>query len=196
MIELRDASARAGQFELRDVTFRVERGQWGIVLGSAGAGKTTLLEVIAGGRTPSSGQVLLRGEDASGMPPEARRLGIVYQHGYLFPHLGVRENAAYGARSAEDIRAVSERLAIEALESRPVHALSGGERQVVALARALASRPDILLLDEPFASLDPRSRARVRDVLRQLLRDRELTVMHVTHNLRGAGTLGDIAIVM
>ncbi len=196
MIAVERLSARAGAFELRDVSFAVPVGAWGIVLGPAGAGKTTLLETIAGVRAARDGRVLLRGADATALAPEARRVGIVYQHGFLFPHLTVDENIAYGAADAAAARDVGERLGAGTLRGRAVSSLSGGERQVVALARALAPAPDILLLDEPIAALDPRRRVRVRSELRRLQRERGTTVLHVTHDFIEAGTLGDVALVL
>ena len=196
MIETRALGARAGECRLHDVSFDLPGGKWGIVLGPAGAGTTTLLETIAGVRRASAGEVLLRGVDVTRLAPERRLLGIVYQRGYLFPHLGVRENVHYGASDARWADAMSERFGASALHARPVASLSGGERQIVALARALARRPDILLLDEPFAALDPRSRTRVRRELHALQRELGTTVLQVTHDFAEAGVLGDVAIVL
>lgn len=196
MIEARALGARAGAFSLKDVSFTLPRGAWGIVLGPAGAGKTTLLETIAGVRRPSTGRILLRAEDVTSLPPDRRRLGIVYQHGYLFPHLGVEANVRYGAADDAYAATVSDRLGVTPLLGRTVAHLSGGERQVVALARALAPRPDILLLDEPFAALDPRGRTRVRRVLHAMQRELGFTVLQVTHDFGEAGTLGDLALLM
>ena len=196
MIVLDGLCARAGDFALRGVSASIPKGAWGMVLGEAGSGKTTLLETIAGVRRATGGRVLLRGEDATATTPERRGVGIVYQHGYLFPHLSVEQNIAYGTRDAGAARDVAARLGADALTHRAVSSLSGGERQVVALARALAPEPDILLLDEPFAALDPRRRARVRAELRRMQRERGTTVLHVTHDFIEAGTLGDIAMVL
>ena len=194
MIALERVSARAGRFELRDVSFSVASGMWAVLLGPAGAGKTTLLETIAGVRA-ASGRVTLRGTDATALPPEARHLGMVYQHAFLFPHLSVRRNIAYGADEARGAEA-ARYLEIDSLLDRPVATLSGGERQLVALARALATESDILLLDEPFAALDPRRRVKVRSALRQRQRERGMTVLQVTHDFVEAGLLGDLAIVL
>ena len=196
MIRIDGLGARAGSFALADVSFVLPAGAWGIVLGPAGAGKTTLLETIAGVRRAASGRVALRGMDVTRVPPEQRGVGIVYQHGYLFPHLSVSDNVAYGTGDASYVREMSARFGIDALRDRTVTALSGGERQIVALARALAPRPDILLLDEPFASLDPRRRTGVRRELRALQRELGLTVLQVTHDFAEAGTLGDLALLM
>ena len=196
MIEARGVGAQAGSFALHDISFSLPRGAWGIVLGPAGAGKTTLLDTIAGVRRATRGQVLLRGADVTGAPPEGRGLGIVYQHGYLFPHLSVNENIAYGARDTAYAAAIAERLGASALRERSVRALSGGERQTVALARALATRPDILLLDEPFAALDPRRRTHLRREVHAMQREMGITVFQVTHDFAEAGTLGDLAILI
>lgn len=196
MIDVVALGARAGHFALRDVTFTVPAGAWGVVLGPAGAGKTTLLETIAGIRPVASGTVALRRVDVTQQPAEQRRIGMVYQHAYLFPHLSVDENIAYAAKDHDGAREIAARLGADVLSSRPVAMLSGGERQVVALARALAPRPDVLLLDEPFAALDPRRRASVRAELKRMHRDSGLTILHVTHDFIEAGTLGDIAIVL
>ena len=171
-------------------------GAWAILLGPAGSGKTTLLETVAGVRDASAGRVLLRGEDATTLQPERRRVGIVYQHGFLFPHLTVSENIGYGTHDADAARDIAVRFGADSLAGRSVASLSGGERQIVALARALAPNPDILLLDEPFSALDPRRRVRIRSELRRLLRERATTVIHVTHDFVEAGTLGDLAIVL
>jgi molybdenum ABC transporter ATP-binding protein len=196
VIETRGLTARAGAFSLRDVSFALPSGAWGIVLGPAGAGKTTLLETIAGVRRAQSGRVHLRGIDVTDTPPEHRGLSIVYQHAFLFPHLSVAENVTYGASDSAYAHTVAARLGADALYDRPVRSLSGGERQIVALARALAPRPDILLLDEPLAALDPRRRTLLRRELRTMHRESWLTVLQVTHDFAEAGTLGDLALLI
>ena len=195
MIALEGARARAGRFELQGVSFRVEQGEWAVLLGAAGSGKTTLLEVIAGIRPVQSGRVSLRGADVTGMPPESRRVGMVYQHAFLFPHLSALDNVSYAGSTDAASTAIA-LLGIEPFMQRSVDSLSGGERQLVALARALATEPDILLLDEPFAALDPRRRVRVRTELRRLVRERGMTVLHVTHDFVEAGVLGDVGLVL
>jgi molybdate/tungstate transport system ATP-binding protein len=196
VIEVEGLVAHAGAFVLRDVTFALPTGAWGIVLGPAGAGKTTLLETIAGVRRANAGRISLRGGDVTRLPAEQRGVGIVYQHAFLFPHLSVEANIVYGARDRDYAVAIARRLGAGPLMSRAVGALSGGERQMVALARALAPEPDILLLDEPFAAVDPRSRTRLRRELRSLQGEQSLTVLHVTHDFAEAGTLGDLAILL
>lgn len=196
MIELRGVSARAGDFALRDVTFAVPQGCYGIVIGAAGAGKTTLLETIAGVVPARSGNVTLGGEDVTRLPPERRRLSLLYQHSFLFPHLTVRENIEYGAADGETAGLVAEQFGVDGLGARGVRELSGGERQLVALARAVARRPEVLLLDEPFAALDPRTRAAARRALRAVYYERRFTVLQVTHDFNEAGVLGDVVVLL
>ena len=196
MISLQHVSARAGHFELTDVSFDVPQGAYGVVIGPAGSGKTTLLETIAGVIRATHGRILLGGDDLTTAPPERRRLGIVYQHAYLFPHLTVRQNVEYGAAKNGDIDDVTARFGVDALAERSVESLSGGERQLVAIARALARRPEVLLLDEPFSALDPRTRHIVRRVLRAVYYERRFTVLQVTHDFSEAGLLGDLAIML
>ena len=196
MIELESVSARAGSFALRDISFTVPERAWGIVLGPAGSGKTTLLETIAGVRSATRGRIRLHGAEATVLAPERRGVGLVHQHAWLFPHLSVEQNICYGTSDHRVAQEMAARLGADALMARPVVSLSGGERQVVALARALAPAPAILLLDEPFAALDPRRRSRVRAELHRIHSERGMTVLHVTHDFDEAGTLGDIAIVL
>jgi molybdate/tungstate transport system ATP-binding protein len=195
MIELVAVSARAGSFMLHDVNLVVPTRAWGIVLGPAGSGKTTLLETIAGVRSTTQGRILLHGADATTLPPERRGVGLVHQHAWLFPHLSVEQNIGYGTADQRMVREMAALLGADTLLERPVASLSGGERQV-ALARALAPSPAVLLLDEPFAALDPRRRSRVRAELLRIHRERGMTVLHVTHDFKEAGTLGDVAIVL
>jgi molybdopterin-binding protein len=196
MIQLDRVTATAGDFALRDVSFTVDQGTYGVVIGPAGSGKTTLLEAIAGIVPVTAGAVRLRGEDVTRRAPELRRIGIVYQHAYLFPHLSVADNVAYGTDDAELAREMVERFRLDALMGRDVKSLSGGERQLVALARALATRPDILLLDEPFSALDPRMRIVVRRQVRALHAERAMTVLHVTHDFAEAGRLGHRVVLL
>ncbi len=196
MIRLDRVTAAVGGFTLRDVSFAIEQGTYGVVIGPAGSGKTTLLETIAGIVPVRSGAVSLRGADVTRQAPELRRIGIVYQHAYLFPHLSVAQNVAYGTADAELAREMVERFRLDALIDRDVKSLSGGERQLVALARALATRPDMLLLDEPFAALDPRSRIVVRRQVRALHAERGMTVLHVTHDFAEAGRLGHRVVLL
>ena len=196
MIAISGLTARVGNFTLDNVTFTVPRGAYGVVIGPAGAGKTTLLEAIAGLVPLRGGTVRLGDVNVTALPPERRPLGLVYQHAYLFPHLTVQQNVAYGATDPALTAEMIDRFGLGEVAGRDVRGLSGGERQLVALARALARRPEVLLLDEPFAALDPRSRAAVRREVRTMYFDRGCTVLHVTHDFDEAGLVGDVAILL
>ena len=196
MIEAEGLGARVGEFELRDVSFVVPAGKYGVVIGAAGSGKTTLLETIAGIIPVKGGVLRLGGKDMRGVPAEHRNAGIVYQHGYLFPHLSVQENVRYGALDVAFSDGMAARIGASELYSREVRGLSGGERQLVAIARALAPRPGVLLLDEPFSALDPRRRTLVRREVRAIARELGITVLQVTHDFTEAGLLGDVAILI
>lgn len=177
------------------MSFDVPAGRVLVVLGPSGAGKTTLLEVIAGLRPHPSGQVLLAREDLTRLPPERRRIGMVFQGGALFPHLSVRENVRFGPRaraqaSSDAADALLDQLGITHLADRSPRSLSGGERQRAALARALATRPGLLLLDEPLSALDPPTREEVRALLQELLSGLRIPTIHVTHDRDEALTLG------
>ena len=196
MIDARGLSARVGSFRLEGITFTVPSGSYGVVIGPAGSGKTTLLETIAGITPQIGGTLHLDGRLATALPPEQRALGLVYQHGYLFPHLSVEQNIEYGAADFGAAREVAARIGAWELRARPIESLSGGERQLVALARALARRPSILLLDEPFSALDPRRRESTRRELRRMHREWGMTMLQVTHDFTEAGLLGDVAILL
>ncbi|MDB4906731.1 MAG: hypothetical protein JWO05_1515 [Gemmatimonadetes bacterium] len=196
MISVEGISAGAGARPLTDVSLVVPQGSYGVVIGPAGAGKTTLLEAIAGIVPLRAGRVHLSGEDVTTWPPEERRLSLVYQHAWLFPHLDVAQNVAYGEAEPGVADAMIERFGLQDVRDHDVRVLSGGERQLVALARALAHRPEVLLLDEPFGALDPRRRAAVRREVRTIYYERRFTVLHVTHDFAEAGALGDTLAVL
>ncbi len=196
MISVRDLTARVGAFVLRDVSFEIPTRGYGVVIGPAGSGKTTLLEAIAGLTPVVSGRVSLGARDVTRDAPEKRGVGIVYQHGYLFPHLSVAENVHYGAAANSAADELIRRFGIAPLADRGVQSLSGGERQVVALARALARRPALVLLDEPFSALDPKRRELARREVRALHREWGFTALQVTHDFTEAGLLGDVAILL
>jgi molybdate transport system ATP-binding protein len=166
--------------------------------GPSGAGKTTLLELIAGIRRPRSGRIEMNGrvlcEGATFVPPRHRRVGYVPQDDALFPHLSVRRNIFYGGEA--NGRDVIEVLEIGALLERSVQRLSGGERKRVALARALLTRPDLLLLDEPLAGVDLPLRDRVLDYLARVREEFPIPTIYVTHHLQEVEAVCDELVVL
>ena len=202
MIRLEGVTVQVGSFTLEEVSLVVPAGGYGLIIGPTGSGKTTLLEAIAGHEPVRRGRIALRDEDVTAAAPESRRVGFVYQHYHLFPHLTVGDNIGYGLRrEAPDartgrIRELAETLGLVPLLSRSVRGLSGGEQQRIALARALAPRPSILLLDEPFAAVDPATRRVLRRELRALHEREGITTLQVTHDFEDAMRLGDVVAVL
>jgi iron(III) transport system ATP-binding protein len=206
-VRLRGISKSFGEVRaVREVNLEIERGELVAVLGPSGCGKTTLLRTIAGFERPDAGCVVVGDAVVAGpgrfVPPEKRRIGMVFQDYALFPHLTVEANIAFGLASRpRDERDVLTRRTLELVglqhkaESHP-HELSGGERQRVALARALAPEPALVLLDEPFSSLDATLRAGLRREVELILRDAEATVLLVTHDQEEALSIGDRLAVM
>jgi putative spermidine/putrescine transport system ATP-binding protein len=182
----------------------VPRGRVTAVVGPSGAGKSTLLRAVAGLVAPDAGDVRFDGASVLAVPPERRRLGVVFQSYALFPHLSVADNVAFPLRvrgvgrgaARRRVAEVLERLEIGRLAGRWPHQLSGGERQRVALARALAAEPRALLLDEPLAALDARLRLALRGELAARLRAAGLTCLYVTHDQEEAMALGDRVAVL
>ncbi|MCX8032602.1 MAG: ABC transporter ATP-binding protein [Thermoleophilia bacterium] len=199
MLELIDVCAQAGSFKLRNVSFEVAQGESHVLLGPSGAGKSTLLEAIIGLRPLTSGKVLFEGRDLARIPPEKRDMGYLPQHLDLFPHLTVRDNILYGPRSrrvkADEyepaVQALIEATGIGALLDRRPGTLSGGERQRVALVRALAARPRLLLLDEPFAALNESLRHELWHLLKNLQKEYGFAVLMITHDLTEGFFIGD-----
>ncbi|HEX9166086.1 MAG TPA: ABC transporter ATP-binding protein [Gemmatimonadales bacterium] len=200
MIRLEQVSLRAGTFRLTDVSLEVPAGGYALVIGPTGCGKTSLLEAIAGHVPVTTGRIFLQDRDVTSVPPEARRIGFVYQAYHLFPHLSVRANISYGLKddpaAGRRVEELATMLGIAPLLDRSPRGLSGGEQQRIALARALAPRPAVLLLDEPFAAVDPAMRRMLRREL-QDIREREgVTILHVTHDVDDALRLGDLIAVL
>ena len=181
------------------ITLQVASGERLALLGPSGSGKSTVLRVIAGLQQPSAGRVLLDGVDVTQVPPHRRGVGLVFQDAALFPHRDVAGNVGFGPRvgglpGPERDARVAEALELVGLsgtERRDVTTLSGGEAQRIALARALAPRPQVLLLDEPLGALDGPLRQRLQEDLRALFERLSLTVVHVTHDVGEAFALGD-----
>ena len=186
------------QVKVGPISLSVEQGEIVALLGPSGSGKTTVLRLLAGFETPDTGTITVSGEDVTAVPPARRRVGMVFQHYALFPHLDVGENVRFGLHGSRD-RAASDARVTESLarvdlagfERRKVQELSGGQQQRVALARALAPEPRVLLLDEPLSNLDPALRERTRRELRDLIKRVGITALFVTHEQDEAFDLGD-----
>jgi ABC-type Fe3+/spermidine/putrescine transport system ATPase subunit len=199
VLTLDRVSARAGAFRLSDVSLAVGPGESHVLLGPSGAGKTTLLEVIIGLRSLSGGRVEFSGRDLAGVPAEKRGMGYLSQRLSLFPHLTVRENIVYGPRCRRMrpaeyqpvVDALVEAVGITDLLDRRPETLSGGERQRVALVRALAARPPLLLLDEPFSALNESLRHELWRLLKALQAEYGFAILMITHDLSEGFFLGD-----
>ncbi|RLE60431.1 MAG: polyamine ABC transporter ATP-binding protein [Thermoprotei archaeon] len=185
---------------LRNVSFRVGDGEYFCILGPTGAGKTTLLKVISGLIRPDKGRVIIDGVDVTDFPPEVRNVSYMPQGYALFPHMTVWDNVAYGA----GMKGLPEEKVADALklvglyhrrDSYP-HELSGGQQQRIALARALAAGSKLLLLDEPLSALDILLNIELRYELKNLCRELDLTVLHVTHNVEEAMSIADRMMVL
>lgn len=192
---VRELRVIAGDFALGPIDLAVPAGRVLVVVGPSGAGKSVLLDTVAGFRAPAGGGVWLGGRELTGLPPERRRIGFVVQDAALFPHLSVRANVAFSPR-ADPARAEAllTRFGVGHLAGRYPRSLSGGERQLVALARALAAGPDLLLLDEPLAAVDVDLAPQLRALLRSVLTDRLAVV--VTHHVLDALVIADRVVVL
>ncbi|MDZ4095103.1 MAG: ABC transporter ATP-binding protein [Paracoccaceae bacterium] len=190
-----DAAVRA----LDDVSVQIRKGEFFTLLGPSGCGKTTLLRLIAGFETPTSGQILLDGQDITDLPPNKRPVNTVFQSYALFPHLTVLQNIGFGlemlGRPRAEVKATAEKMLalvrMEAFASRKVAQLSGGQQQRVALARALAPQPKVLLLDEPLSALDLKLRKEMQVELKRLQLETGITFVFVTHDQEEALTMSD-----
>jgi sulfate transport system ATP-binding protein len=204
-IDAIDVSKQFGEFAaLTDVTIQVTEGSLTALLGPSGSGKSTLLRIIAGLETPDRGRVLIDGQDVTTVRPQDRGIGFVFQHYAAFQHMSVRDNVAFGLRirnrpKPEIKDRVDELLELVGLTAwggqRPAQ-LSGGQRQRMALARALAVQPQVLLLDEPFGALDANVRSELRQWLRRLHDEQGVTTVLVTHDQEEAMEVADTIAVM
>ncbi|MBX3280067.1 MAG: ATP-binding cassette domain-containing protein [Acidobacteria bacterium] len=186
------------------VDLRIGRGEMVVVLGPSGSGKTTLLRIIAGLDAPDAGEIHLHGRLANSLPPQQRRLGVVFQEHALFQRMSVEENIAFGLRAQRRPKQEVERMVARMLEMTGLRShrrkypaqLSGGERQRVAIARALAHSPEALLFDEPFSSLDAVTRLDLRREVRALLGNLDLPALFITHDQEEALELADRVVVL
>lgn len=184
---------------VNDVSFEVGPGELLSLVGASGSGKTTTLRIAAGYETPDSGRVLFDGRDITGVPPQKRGFGMVFQHYALFPHMSVGENVAFGLEArgipkSQRMQRAQSALAAVGLgdaASRSIQSLSGGEQQRVALARAVVIEPKVLLLDEPLSNLDPTLRQSTRDELRAMLHRVGVPALFITHDQEDAFAIAD-----
>jgi molybdate/tungstate transport system ATP-binding protein len=199
MIQLDALTIALPGFTVRDVSLQVAAGEFFALLGPTGSGKTVILEAIAGLVKVTHGQIRVDGRNLTHLPPERRRIGIVYQDYALFPHLTVMANICFGLRyhgidrveGQQRIDHLIDLLGLQRIvQRRPLH-LSGGEKQRVCLARALSVNPQVLLLDEPLSALDPNFREEIRRALKDLHRELGITFMMVTHDFNEALCLAD-----
>jgi ABC-type sugar transport system ATPase subunit len=199
MIKVRNLWVDLGDFVLQNANLDIPNGEYFVILGPTGAGKTVLLESIAGLYPLKEGRIWLNGNEVTRLEPEKRGISIVYQDQMLFPHLSVRDNITFGLRIRkikppeieQTLSWLAELLEIYHLLNRKPDTLSGGEKQKVALARALSVKPKLLLLDEPLSALDPSGREILQRELRKIHEQYRVTTVHVTHDFEEAIALAD-----
>jgi molybdate/tungstate transport system ATP-binding protein len=199
MIEVSGLQLLQGSFALRDVSFKIPSGKYGVLMGRTGSGKTSILEAICGLRRPHQGSVQLCGVNMTSAKPAERGVGYVPQEGALFRTMTVREHLAFAleirnwnrAATQERVGELAELLGLTKLLDRKPFGLSGGEAQRVALGRALASKPPVLCLDEPLSALDDQTREEMYLLLKSVQHHTGVTTLHVTHHRLEATRLGD-----
>lgn len=204
MIELSDVNIRAGKFHLERVSFQVESGAYAVLMGRTGSGKTTILEAVCGLRTVLAGSIRLDGRDITDLAVWERGVGYVPQDRALFSTMNVWEHLAFGPtiRKWPDpqvtarVLELAGALGIGHLLARGVRGLSGGEAQRVALGRALAPHPRVLLLDEPLSALDEETRNELCHLLKSIQARTRVTILHVTHSPAEAARLADVVLVL
>ena len=193
MLELDHISKTLGSFKVEGISFSVSEGDYFVLLGESGVGKSILLEIITGLMSADSGTIVMEGRDITNEKIQKRGIGLVYQDQVLFPHMTVRENIAYplkcrGVKADQrnlEVEQFADKVGVTHLLDRDSGTLSLGEAQRTALARTLASKPKVLLLDEPLASLDIKAKSEMRALLRQINKEGQ-TVIHVTHDFEEA----------
>ena len=205
IVEVSNISKNYGRVKaIEDVSFKVREGEFYALLGPSGCGKTTILRILGGFVEQDKGVVLIDGKDMKGVPPNLRNTSMVFQDLALFPHMDVTENIIYGLKKkrmsrdiiSERLKRITDILGLKGFESRHISQLSGGQQQRVALARSLILEPQILLLDEPLASLDKKLRIAMQDELKKIQRKIGTTFLYVTHDQGEALTMSDTITVM
>ena len=205
-LELRSVTKKYGEtVGVEDISFTVTEGEFFTLVGPSGCGKTTTLRLIAGFEGHGAGELYFRNQEMTGVPPEDRDIGVVFQNYALFPHKTVGENIAYGLKfvdppggvsKADRVAELLELVDLAGMEDRDPEHLSGGQQQRVAIARALAPGPDILLLDEPMSALDAELRGRLRMQVKNIQQELGITTIYVTHDQEEALAISDRVAVM
>lgn len=197
LLKINDFSLVRGQFQLNQICLEIESGEIFAILGPTGAGKTVLLESIAGIHEGLEGAIYLQGKDIKEIPHNKRNLGFVYQDYGLFPHMTVLKNIQFGLKMnkveenvmQEKVKELSSFLGIDYLMKRYPKNLSGGEKQRVALARTLVLEPKLLLMDEPFSALDPKTKERMYQLIEEIHKTYQCTILFITHDFTEAQRL-------
>ena len=204
MISVKNLSLAVGEFALEDVSFEIPTRAYCALMGRTGCGKTTILEAVCGLRDVTSGSIELMSREVTDLPPARRGIGFVPQDGALFSSMTVEQNLGFSlevrGRSkgvvSERVKQLAELLGIASLLERRIQGLSGGEKQRVALGRALAFEPGILCLDEPLSALDDETKTGLVDLLGKVREETGVTTLHITHSLQEARSLCDMLLVM
>lgn len=198
-LQIESLNLSLDKFSLRDISLSCGKGEYHVLLGPTGSGKSSLMKCLLGFYAVNKGTIYLNGKDISNELPERRRMGYVPQNYSLFPHLDVERNIKFGLYSKRNssrepdliVDRLCEMLRIQHFRKRKVRNLSGGEKQKVAIARALAIQPDIILFDEPFSSIDEGAKRNLWVELKEIINEVEITAFHITHNLEEAYTMGE-----
>ncbi len=206
MIECRNIVKSYGNLQaVSGISLRLNEHEFLSILGPSGCGKSTLLRLIAGLEVPSQGQIFLNGQEISGrkiiVPPERRKFSMIFQEFVLFPHLNVNDNVGYGAVGSKNekqkrVQELLELVNLTHLGSKMPHQISGGEQQRIAVARALAPRPSLILMDEPFSNLDYHLRQKLRRDIKEILKHEGVATLLVTHDQIEAITISDRMLLM
>ena len=204
MISVKNLSLEVGEFALENVSFEIPSRSYCALMGKTGCGKTTILEAVCGLRPVDSGSISLMSREVTDLPPAERGIGFVPQDGALFSSMTVEQNLGFSLEVrnrpkgvvSERVKQLAELLGIANLLERRIQGLSGGEKQRVALGRALAFEPDILCLDEPLSALDDETKVGLVDLLGKVREETGVTTLHITHSLQEARSLCDMLLVM
>lgn len=204
MICVSQLSVQVGTFSLKDVSFEIPGGAYGILMGKTGCGKTTILEAICGLKSVVKGSIKLQNRDITNLKPSERGVGFVPQEGALFPTMSVRDQIGFAlsirkwnkTKISKRVEELASLLGIKNLLERKPQGLSGGERQRVALGRALAPHPGVLCLDEPLSALDDAMKEDLGKLLKKIQKETGVTTLHITHSILEAKRLADKTLLL